>query len=116
VETCKSSFGKLECLPKLTHNQNKPALFSDIIKCAWQSNKGGKAESIIKSNVAKLKQLARKCDLLNPEEVKETLAKLNLEKRTKTIIGTAYTDFLKYKGLRWQKRERKNMIENGCQL
>ena len=75
----------------------------EIVNYAWQRQKDGRAESTIKNNLRKLVQLSRTCNLLEPEEVKGAIAKLELKNSSKRTMATAYGDFLKYKGIKWDK-------------
>ena len=63
--------------------------------------KKGRSEETIKSRVRRLKSLAKHCNLLDPESVKEALAKLPLKNSTKAITVSVYSDFLKFLGLKW---------------
>jgi hypothetical protein len=56
-----------------------------------------------------LKQIAKKCNINNPEEVKETIADLNWKNNTKTQFIITYIQFLKYLGLKWEKLVRTGM-------
>ncbi|MEM2385482.1 MAG: tyrosine-type recombinase/integrase [Candidatus Bathyarchaeia archaeon] len=74
---------------------------------AWWLKKKGRSEETIKSRVRRLKGLAKHCNLMDPEAVKEVLAKLPQKNSTKAITVSVYTDFLKCFGLSWEPPEYK---------
>jgi len=78
-----------------------------ILEYAWWLKKKGRSEETIKSRVRRLKGLAKHCNLMDPEAVKETLAKLPQKNSTKAITVSVYTDFLKCFGLSWEPPEYK---------
>jgi integrase len=69
--------------------------------------KEGRAEETIRSRIQALKQVARICNLNNPEEVKTWLAclieenKCTWNNKTKTKFCDTYTTYLKFKGIQW---------------
>ena len=82
---------------------NKIAYKSEIFAYTWQRLKEGASEATLKTHARRLGQLARKCNLLNPEEVKTIIALGKQKNSTKSGTVNAYTDFLKYKGMKWEK-------------
>ncbi|MCL6579838.1 MAG: tyrosine-type recombinase/integrase [Candidatus Bathyarchaeota archaeon] len=78
-----------------------------ILQYAWWLKKKGRSEATIKSRVRRLKGLAKHCNLMDPEAVKETLAKLSQKNSTKAITTSVYTNFLKCFGLTWEPPEYK---------
>jgi integrase/recombinase XerD len=73
-----------------------------ILEYAWWLKKRGRSEETIKSRVRRLKSLAKYCNLMDPEDVKEALARLTQKNSTKAITVSVYTDFLKCFGLSWE--------------
>jgi integrase len=78
-----------------------------ILQYAWWLKKKGRSEDTIKSRVRRLKGLAKHCNLMDPEAIKETLAKLQQKNSTKAITTSVYTNFLKCFGLTWEPPEYK---------
>jgi integrase len=78
-----------------------------ILQYAWWLKKKGRSEATIKSRVRRLKGLSKHCNLMDPEAVKETLAKLSQKNSTKAITTSVYTNFLKCFGLTWEPPEYK---------
>jgi len=75
-----------------------------IVEYCFQMQKQGYAESTIRLHRIALKILAeRGADLLNPESVKEVIAKQNWSENRKRNVINAYDSFLKYAGLTWDK-------------
>jgi len=78
-----------------------------ILQYAWWLKKKGRSDATIKSRVRRLKSLAKHCNLMDPETVKETLARLQQKNSTKAITTSVYTNFLKCFGLTWEPPEYK---------
>jgi len=70
---------------------------------AWQQKEGYR-ESTIRGRLGIIKTLAKNCgpNLLNPDAVKEFLAKLKTSDGYKANIVVAYTAFLAMQGLTWK--------------
>jgi len=76
-----------------------------IVEFLWWMEKQGFAKDTIRGYGSCLRALLhRNADLLNPESVKETLAKEKTwsQNRRRNVIN-AYTLFLKFNGTRWEK-------------
>jgi hypothetical protein len=66
-----------------------------ILKFAWKLKKQGYAESTIKGRVKLLKRPVRLgANLLNPESVKEAIAKMTCSDGRKELAVEAYSSFL----------------------
>jgi integrase/recombinase XerD len=78
-----------------------------ILEYAWWLKKKGRSEATITSRIRRLKGLAKLCSLVDPEAVKETLAILPHKNSTKAITTSAYGDFLKSQGMKWDAPEYK---------
>ena len=75
-----------------------------IVEYCFQMQKQGYAESTIRLHRTALKVLAeRGADLLDPESVKEIIAKQKWSESRKRNVVNAYDSFLKYVGLTWEK-------------
>ena len=72
-----------------------------ILEYAWHLRKKGRSPETIASRVRKLKSLAKRCNILDPESVKEFLAKANWKRNTKASAVIVYSDFLKFLGKSW---------------
>lgn len=76
-----------------------------IIAFAWWMQKQGYARETIRGNSSRLRALqARNGNLLNPESIKEILAReKNWSGNTRRNTINAYTLFLKFNGMQWEK-------------
>lgn len=76
-----------------------------IISFAWWMQKQGYARETIRSNLSRLRALqARNGNLLDPESIKEVLAReKNWSQNTRRNTINAYTLFLKFNGMQWEK-------------
>ena len=78
----------------------------ELIGFAWWLKKQGRSETTIRDYVMLLKLLVKQgANLENPESVKEALARNNRSKAWKHLAASAYTSFLKFKGLKWEPPE-----------
>jgi integrase len=87
-------------------SQENPAQSNDmnakILEFAWKLKKQGYAESTIKGRVKLLKRLVRLgANLLDPESVKEAIAKMTCSDGRKELAAEAYSSFLLTFGGRW---------------
>ena len=73
-----------------------------IIEFLWWMKKQNYSRTTIQTYGSVLTLMAkRNIDLMNPEAVKEYLAKLKCSQAHKHVIAAAYTLFLKHQGLSW---------------
>jgi len=63
--------------------------------------KRGNADSTIETVTDRLTRLSKKCNIHEPEELRETLAKLNWSNNTKRSIVIYLNGFLKFLGKKW---------------
>ena len=117
-----SSAWQADVLAKLDYGRPRQSSFSNTLKSipakteeniintliALKSN--GKSEETIKTISYKLRQLARECDLNNPDEVKYCIAnatnqrtKQPLNNATKHKFAVAYDHYCKIIGIQWTK-------------
>ena len=74
-----------------------------IIEYAWWMQKQGYSPVTVESRIKKLTRLSRLgADLLNPESVKETIAKQPWKISTKANVAAIYGCFAKLHGLTWE--------------
>jgi integrase/DNA-directed RNA polymerase subunit RPC12/RpoP len=74
-----------------------------IIEYAWWMQKQGYSPATVESRIKKLTRLSRLgADLLNPENVKETIAKQPWKISTKANVAAIYGCFAKLHGLTWE--------------
>jgi integrase len=76
---------------------------SKIFAYTWQRTKDGTPTTTLTTYTARLRQLAKLANLNNTEEVKMAIALQNHKKGTKATTVNAYTDFLRFLGLKWQR-------------
>ena len=73
-----------------------------IVEWLWHLKKKGLAEVSIYRYSFTLHQLARECDVFNPEAVKDVISKKQWCNVTKAITVTIYNEFAKWLGLQWE--------------
>ncbi len=87
-----------------TESQRIQDIRGKIIELAWMLKKEGYNESTIKSYSVMLQSLARKgANLLDPENIKEIIANMEVTTTTKRNYSNAYDKFIKTVGLKWKK-------------
>lgn len=75
-----------------------------IIQFAWKLKKEGYAESTIKTYVGAIETLVRKGTIiLDPEDVKDIIAKQNWSEKSKFNYVNFYDAFAKMMGIEWKK-------------
>jgi integrase len=75
-----------------------------ILEHCFHLQKQGYSEATIRLNRSVLRTLAeRGADLLNPESVKEVIAKQHWSENRKRNVIIAYSSFLKFNGLTWER-------------
>jgi len=75
-----------------------------IIQFAWKLKKEGYAESTIKTYVGAIETLVRKgTNILDPEDVKDIIAKQNWNEKSKFNYVNFYDAFSKIMGIEWKK-------------
>jgi hypothetical protein len=73
---------------------------NDIINFLWYLKKQGYKETTIKESYSKvLKNIAKNCDLNDPEAVNEFVARKHVSFGRKELIVNCYVNHCKYKGL-----------------
>jgi len=85
------------------HLPNPRSVPSEIGRFAFWMSKQGYKESTIRSAVGALKALAKRTDLLKPEDVKEYLARAKLTDGRKEIIATYLARFYEFMRISFQK-------------
>jgi integrase len=70
--------------------------------------KNGRAEGTIATHVQRLKNLDKQCNITEPEEVKELLARLKWQTNTKLNVAIIYDGFLKSIGKTWTRPQYKH--------
>jgi integrase len=117
-----SSAWQADVLTKLDYGRPRQSSFSNTIKTIPTKTEeniiniliklkgNGKSEGTIKTISYKLKQLARNCDLNNPDKVKQYIAnainqktKKPLSNATKHKFTVAYDHYCKFIGIQWTK-------------
>ena len=87
-----------------TESQTMQDIRGKIVELAWKLKKEGYNESTIKSYSVMLQSLARKgANLLDPENIKEVIANMEVTTTTKRNYSNAYDKFTKTIGLKWKK-------------
>ncbi|MCJ7429817.1 site-specific integrase [Candidatus Bathyarchaeota archaeon] len=79
-----------------------------ILSHAWNMKKNGRAEGTINTHVQRLKNLDKQCNITEPEEVKDLLARLKWQTNTKLNVAIIYDGFLKSIGKTWSRPEYKH--------
>jgi integrase len=80
-----------------------------ILEFAWHLKKNGFAESTIKRYIQSCNTLTSYgANILDPESVKETIAKQKWQDGTKLNYVDFYETFIKFLGLKWQKPKYKH--------
>jgi hypothetical protein len=72
-----------------------------IFAYAWELKKNGYSESTIKTTTQRLKTLSKLCDIREPEQLKETIAKQDWSLRTKKTVTDILNKFVKFLGKEW---------------
>ena len=70
--------------------------------------KNGRAEDTIATHVQRLKNLDKQCNITEPEEVKELIARLKWQTNTKLNVAIIYDGFLKSIGKTWTRPQYKH--------
>jgi len=70
--------------------------------------KNGRAEGTIATHIERLKCLDKQCNITEPEEVKELLARLKWQTNTKLNVAIIYDSFLKSIGKTWTRPQYKH--------
>ncbi len=73
-----------------------------LIQYLWWLKKQGYSDATVKTRVKILKQLAKACNVFDPEDVKKTIATWeSWSDGHKQVVVHAYTSFLEMLGLKW---------------
>ncbi len=81
----------------------KPETKTEITNYLWQLQKDGCTESTLTNVYARLTRIAQTVNILEPEEVKEYLAKAKMKNSTKTVTARIFNSFYKYKKVEWKQ-------------
>ncbi|MGD6933999.1 MAG: tyrosine-type recombinase/integrase [Candidatus Bathyarchaeia archaeon] len=73
----------------------------DLLNYIQHMKNNGRAENTYKARLRSLRQLARQCNLREPETVKATIANMQLKKSTKHKITNSYGNFLEFLQIKW---------------
>jgi integrase len=65
--------------------------------------KEGKAQSTVETATQRLSQLAKMCNINDPEQIKETIAKLSWKNSTKNNVAVICTYYLRFLGITWKR-------------
>lgn len=76
---------------------------NQIVSCAWQLQKDGFAPETVTTTIDKLKRLSKFCNINEPEQVKEAIAKMNVSNTTKLHTALVYERYLKFISKTWQR-------------
>jgi len=83
--------------------QTQQDIKGKLVQFIWQMQKDNYSKDTITTYSGSLQRLiSRGCNILDPEAVKETLAKMRATESYKYIIASAYTLFLAKQGLKWE--------------
>lgn len=74
-----------------------------ILKYAWEMKKNGLKDLTITTTIRRLKVLAKKCNINEPEQVRTILATSQWQNGYKDNIATSYTSYLAFLGKTWKK-------------
>jgi integrase len=81
----------------------KKAIKDLIFAYAWEQKKNGYSESTITTTTQRLKTLSKICDIREPEQLKETIAKQDWSLRTKKTVTDILNKFVKFLGKTWKQ-------------
>jgi len=86
-----------------TTNLNQAEMKGKIVDFAWWLKKGGYAETTILVYTNVVEVLAKRgANILDPESVKDTIARQKWQAARKNVVVQAYTLFLKTLGITWE--------------
>jgi integrase len=91
-------------LPTRNQETIKPVQ-ETVLNYTWQLKKNGRAEKTIETVSKRLRLLAERCDINDPEQVKATIANLQWQNSTKKATIGIYNGYLSFIGKQWQKPE-----------
>jgi len=74
---------------------------ADITNFILEQRKDGRASDTIRTRVQFLKQMARTCNINDPEQVKTYIANADWNNKTKTKNADSYTAYARFKKLQW---------------
>jgi integrase len=96
-------FTKEYSLPKKNHRllQEKLNVEEYIINYLLEMRKKGRKPATLKTVSDRLRLLATHCNILDPEEVKETLANIHWKNSTKNAAISEITPFYFFHGIKW---------------
>ena len=72
-----------------------------IVEFLWYLKKQGRSESTLKQYARELRHAAKSVNILDPEEVKKSIAEKDIKETTKCNLVYAFQTFYKFLGIKW---------------
>ena len=68
---------------------------------AWEMKKLGRADVTIKTYVDKIKTIAKRCNILDPEQVRTYIATANQKNNSKNALADIFNGFYQFNKIKW---------------